>query len=75
MNTEHAAVQKPRFIRKTEVCHRTGFGNSVLYKMIQERKFPAPIHPHGTRSAFWEEAAVDRWLSDRLAEAGQQVAA
>lgn len=74
MDTGQAAAPKPRFIRKAEVSHRTGFKNSTLYKMIAEGKFPAPIHPHGSRSAFWSEAAVDKWLSDRLAEAGQEVA-
>lgn len=66
---------KDRFVRKSEVRHRTGLGNSTLYKMIAEGRFPAPLHPHGSRSAFWSEALVEKWLADRLVEAGQEVVA
>lgn len=66
--------RKTRLIRKPEVLHLVGLKNSSLYKMIAEGRFPAPLHPHGSRSAYWSEDAVSNWVADRLAEAGQEVA-
>jgi prophage regulatory protein len=67
--------QKTRLIRKAEVIHRIGRSNSALYQMIAAGTFPAPIHPNGCRTSVWVESEIDRWITDRLAEAGKEVAA
>jgi prophage regulatory protein len=66
---------KARFIRKAEVLYRIGRSNSALYQMIAAGGFPAPLHPDGCRTSVWVEADVDKWINDRMAEAGKEVAA
>jgi prophage regulatory protein len=76
MKKETAPLRTPtRFIRKPEVIHRIGKSNSALYQLIASGLFPAPLHPMGCRTSVWLEADVDKWLEDRLAEAGREVAA
>jgi predicted DNA-binding transcriptional regulator AlpA len=41
----------------------TGLGRSTLYRLIQQGKFPAPIHPLGhARFAAWRLSEVQTWI-------------
>lgn len=65
------SIPPARFIRKPEVCSRIGLGNTALYRMISKSLFPAPIHPHGGRTALWLESDVEQWIADQVAAAGR----
>lgn len=52
-----------RLIRLDEVCRRVGLGKSMIYKMIQEGRFPRPykISPFASR---WSENEIVAWITD-----------
>ncbi|NRN27488.1 helix-turn-helix transcriptional regulator [Photorhabdus heterorhabditis] len=47
-----------RLIRLPEVMKRTGFGKAWIYRLISEKRFPAPIKI-GTRAVAFVESEVD----------------
>lgn len=55
-----------RILRLSQVCERTGLSKSWLYKAIAEGNFVAQIHI-SRNLVGWEEAAVDRWIEQRIA--------
>lgn len=52
-----------RFVKLDEVKRRVGLGKSMIYRLIQEGKFPAPykLSPLASRWSDWEIAA---WIED-----------
>lgn len=52
-----------RFVKLDEVKHRVGLGKSMIYRLIQEGKFPAPykISPFASR---WSEKELVAWIAD-----------
>lgn len=70
-----ASSQKSRLIRKKEVKERIGIkADSSLYKMIADKKFPAPIHINGGRSSFWLESSIDDFINSLLPDAENEAA-
>lgn len=62
-------AHKPRaLLRLQRVRARTGLARSTLYKLISEKKFPAPI-PLAGRAVAWDSRAVDAWIDSRIAAA------
>lgn len=59
-DTDHAAE---RFIRIEEVKRRVGLGKTMIYRLVQEGKFPAPyrISPWASR---WSDQEIARWIDD-----------
>lgn len=57
---------QPRILRRAEVRNYTGLPYSTLYRLIAEKKFPAPIKL-GERAVGWELASIDKWLESRKA--------
>lgn len=57
------AFDKPaeRFIQLKEVCRLVGVGKSMVYRMIQEGRFPAPYKP-SPGAARWSEGEVLAWI-------------
>ena len=55
--------QPERLIRIEEVKRRVGLGKSMIYRLIQEGKFPAPykLSPFASR---WSDREVTAWIDD-----------
>ena len=51
-----------RFIQLKEVCRLVGVGKSMVYRMIQEGRFPAPYKP-SPGAARWSESEVIAWIA------------
>jgi prophage regulatory protein len=54
-----------RLLRLPAVCELTGLGRSRVYKLIQEKSFPAPVQL-GVRSVAWPESEIMDWIEARL---------
>ena len=52
-----------RFLKLEEVKRRAGLGKTMIYRLIQDRKFPAPykISPFASR---WSERELVAWIDD-----------
>lgn len=52
-----------RFVELDEVKRRVGLGKSMIYRLIQEGKFPAPykISPFASR---WSDREIVTWIND-----------
>ena len=55
------AVHPDRFLKLDEVKRRVGLGKSMIYRLIQEEKFPAPykISPFASR---WSNLEIVAWI-------------
>ena len=58
-----AADLPERFVKLDEVKRRVGLGKSMIYRLIQEGKFPAPykISPSASR---WSNQEIVAWIAD-----------
>lgn len=61
MNADGASSD--RFIKLDEVKRRVGLGKSMIYRLIQEGRFPSPykVSPFASR---WSEQEVRAWIDD-----------
>ena len=52
-----------RFVKLDEVKRRVGLGKSMIYRLIQEGKFPAPykLSPFVAR---WSDMEIIAWIND-----------
>ncbi|GLV21912.1 hypothetical protein TomMM35A_17660 [Sphingobium sp. TomMM35A] len=52
-----------RLIRLEEVKRRVGLGKSMIYRLIQEGRFPPPykVSPFASR---WSDQEVAAWIDD-----------
>jgi len=52
-----------RFVKLDEVERRVGLGKSMIYRLIQEGKFPAPykVTPLASR---WSDQEVCAWIEE-----------
>ncbi len=62
------AVSKPkRALRIVHVLHKVGISRTQLYRLIERGQFPRQFHL-SARTAVWDEAEVDAWLSAKREE-------
>jgi prophage regulatory protein len=56
-------TEPERFLKLDEVKRRAGLGKSMIYRLIQEGKFPAPykLSPAASR---WSEQELVAWIAD-----------
>ncbi len=47
------------------VLAEVGFRKSMLYKLMKEKRFPAPVKIG--RASVWPQADVEQWKADLLA--------
>ncbi|NIJ09538.1 excisionase family DNA binding protein [Sphingomonas vulcanisoli] len=52
-----------RLIPLKEVCRLIGVGKSMIYKMIQQGRFPAPYKP-SAGAARWSDKEVLNWIAN-----------
>lgn len=59
----NSADNPERFLKLDEVKHRVGLGKSMIYRLIQERRFPPPykVSPFASR---WSEREIAGWIDD-----------
>jgi prophage regulatory protein len=52
-----------RLVKLDEVKHRVGLGKSMIYRLIQKGKFPAPykVTPLASR---WSDREVRAWIEE-----------
>lgn len=62
---------KQSLIRLTEVCRRTGYGKSWIYRLIKEERFPKPVKI-GFRAVAFVEGEIDTWIDQRINESRTQ---
>lgn len=62
------AASQDRLIRKPEVLSRTGLGNTTLYALVKQGRFPPPL-PIAGRAVAWREIDINGWISDRITAA------
>ena len=60
LNTFGEAAE--RIIQLKEGCRLVGVGKSMVYRMIQEGRFPAPYRP-SPGAARWSEGEVIAWIA------------
>lgn len=54
-----------KIIRLPEVKKVTGLSRSTIYKMMNEKTFPAQISL-GAKSVGWLEADIQAWVQERV---------
>ena len=57
-----------RVLRLKEVCEKTGWGRSTLFRRIEEGVFPNG-KKCGGRKLGWTETSVDAWIAKNYGEA------
>ena len=62
-----------RFLRLPQVCDRTGFGRTTIYRKMADGEFPRQVFL-GARTVAWIEAEVDQWLEQRIEISRSQTA-
>jgi prophage regulatory protein len=58
-----------RFLRIGDVVALTGLSKSGVYAAAANGTFP-PQHKIGRRAVAWRSSQVERWMQERVAEAG-----
>lgn len=59
-----------RILRRPEVEKLTGLARSTIYNRMEQGTFPKPV-PLGGRLVGWLESDVDKWITERMADAGR----
>ncbi len=60
-------------IRLSEVQRRTGYSKAWIYRLIQDKRFPASVKI-GSRAIAFVESEVDEWIEKRIAESRGEAA-
>ncbi|AHE69372.1 transcriptional regulator [Enterobacter ludwigii] len=60
-------------IRLPEVQRRTGYSKPWIYRLIQQKRFPASVKI-GTRAIAFVESEIDEWVAKRIAESRGEAA-
>ena len=57
------AERPDRFVKLEEVKRRVGLGKSMIYRLIQKGKFPAPykLSPPASR---WSDREIAEWIDE-----------
>jgi prophage regulatory protein len=53
-----------RLIRLSDVIEMTGIGKTMIYRLIQEDRFPKQFKPGGY-SSRWSETEVRQWVEQQ----------
>ena len=62
LDTESVGVRV--LLRLPIVIQATGLGRSTIYKLVAEKKFPAPVRLT-SRAVAWRRGDIERWTSER----------
>ena len=67
--SSHSPFPRPttdRLLRLPDVQLLTGLRRSAIYEQMRRGLFPRSVKT-GPRASCWSEAAVQRWIADRIA--------
>ena len=53
-----------RLLRRPDVEQRCGVTRSTIYRLMDEERFPRPIHV-GPKAVRWLESDIDAWMASR----------
>lgn len=63
--TNHETTRPTRVIRKRQVLERIGLSDTTLWRMVRDRRFPAPLQL-SANAIGWREGDVEDWLATRV---------
>ena len=55
-----------RLLRLPAVMEMTGLGRSTVYKLVQAKEFPEPVHVAVPKMTVWPSDVVEQWVQDQL---------
>ena len=58
-----AADEPDRFVKLDEVKRRVGLGKSMIYRLIQQGKFPPP-YKLSSLASRWSDREIVTWIND-----------
>lgn len=62
---EHVPQAQPAaFFRMPAVMRMTGLGRSTIYRLVAEKRFPAPVRL-AARAVAWRSADIEQWSAAR----------
>ena len=56
-------------LRRPAVEARVGLSRAWIYSAMEKGEFPRPVKI-GRRAVAWPTSVIDRWIAERMAEAG-----
>lgn len=56
--------ERDRLIRMQEVTERTGLSKRMIYRLIEQGRFPLQYKPGGW-SSRWSEQEVEAWMEQQ----------
>lgn len=57
-------MMEERYIRLKELAPMLGLGESTIYRLIKENKFPKQIKLT-ERTSVWRLSVINQWIEDR----------
>ena len=63
-----------KVLRKTEVEKRVGYSGMHIWRMVRDKKFPAPLKLGPCRIG-WLEEEIDDWIRAKVAERDKTLSA
>ena len=55
-----------RLLRLPAVMEMTGISESSVYRLVQEKKFPKPVHVAVPKMTVWPSDVIEQWVQDQL---------
>jgi prophage regulatory protein len=59
----HAPI---KILRKPTVVERVGLSGTTIWRLVRDKKFPAPVEL-SSNAVGWRESDVEAWLGSRKA--------
>lgn len=60
-----------QFLRMKDVRAATGLGPSTIYRLVQQGRFPKPVHPLGNKTSAWLASEVAAWQHEAIKARGK----
>ena len=57
-----------KLLRLPAVMEMTGLGQSTVYQLVREKKFPPPTRVAVPRMSVWSSDVTEKWVQDQLSE-------
>ena len=50
------------------IMEMTGISRSSVYRLVQENKFPKPVHVAVPKMTVWASDVIEKWVQTQLSE-------
>ena len=57
-----------KLLRMPAVMEMTGLGQSTVYQLVREKKFPPPTRVAVPKMTVWSSDVIEKWVQDQLSE-------